>query len=108
MCVLNVDFKVHKSEFQGDTMAEVLLVYEIRPETAETTPKNLEEIIRTNLPSKYQMQDNPEEKPLFFGLVGIIGQFIIPEEDGAQDDLEDYLNSIQEISSIQMTFVTRL
>lgn len=89
-------------------MAEVLLVYEVRPETAETTPKKLEEIIRSKLPSKYQMQKNPEVKPLFFGLTGIVGQFIIPEEDGAQDELEDYLNSIQEVSSIQMTFVTRL
>jgi len=108
MCALSVDFKVHKSKSKGDNMAEVLLVYEVRPDTAETTPKQLEDIIRTNLPSKYQMQENPEEKPLFFGLIGIVGQFIIPEEDGAQDELEEYLSSIQEVSSIQMTFVTRL
>jgi len=89
-------------------MGEVLLVYEIRPETPEVTPKRLEELVRSKLPENVQMQDNPEEKPLFFGLVGIIGQFIIPEEDGAQDNLEDILNSIEEVSSIQMTFVTRL
>jgi len=89
-------------------MGEVLLVYEIRPETPEVTPKKLEELIRSKLPENVRMQDNPEEKPLFFGLVGIIGQFIIPEEDGAQDNLEETLNSIEEISSIQMTFVTRL
>ena len=35
-------------------------------------------------------------------------KFIMPEEDGAQDELEDYLNSFEEISSIQMSFVTRL
>ena len=89
-------------------MAEVLLVYEIRPDTVEVTPMKLEEVIRTDLPEKFRMQDKPEEKPLFFGLIGIVSQFIIPEEDGAQDELEDYLNSIEEISSIQMTFVTRL
>ena len=54
------------------------------------------------------MQDNPEHKPLFFGLTALVGQFIIPEEDGAQDNLEEILNSIDEVSSIQMTFVTRL
>ncbi len=108
MFALNANFKGPKSKLNGDNMAEVLLVYEIRPETAETNPKKLEEIVRTNLPSKVQMQDNPEEKPLFFVLTGIIGQFIIPEEDGAQDDLEEYLNSLEEVSSIQMTFVTRL
>ncbi|MFW9851773.1 MAG: hypothetical protein ACFFDS_02425 [Candidatus Thorarchaeota archaeon] len=89
-------------------MAEVLLVYEIRPESPDVTPQLLETLIRDNLPSKYKMQNNPEEKLLFFGLVGIVAQFIIPEEDGAQDELEDYLNSFKEISSIEMSFVTRL
>ena len=89
-------------------MAEVLLVYEIRPETPETKPKELEKVIRENLSPRFKMQNDPEEKPLFFGLVGIVGQFIIPEEDGAQDELEEYLESIEIISSIQMTFVTRL
>ncbi|MHA1346526.1 MAG: hypothetical protein ACTSVO_02770 [Candidatus Heimdallarchaeaceae archaeon] len=89
-------------------MGDVLLVYEIRPESADVTTKKLEETIRSSLDSKFQMQNNPEEKPLFFGMFGIIGQFIIPEEDGAQDQLEEYLNSIEEISSVQMTFVTRL
>ncbi|MCK4895395.1 MAG: hypothetical protein KAS47_01200 [Candidatus Heimdallarchaeota archaeon] len=89
-------------------MGDVLLVYEIRPESVEVTPKKLEENIRNNLAPKFQMQSDPEEKPLFFGMVGIIGQFIIPEEDGAQDQLEKFLNSLEEISSIQMTFVTRL
>jgi translation elongation factor EF-1beta len=89
-------------------MGSVLLVYEIRPESVEVTPEIVEGKIRTGLDPKFQMQDNPEEKPLFFGMVGIIGQFIIPEEDGAQDQLEKFLNSLEEISSIQMTFVTRL
>ena len=89
-------------------MGDVLLVYEIRPESVDVTPKKIEEVIRSSLASKFQMQSDPEEKPLFFGLVGIIGQFIIPEEDGAQDQLEKFLNSLEEISSIQMTFVTRL
>lgn len=89
-------------------MAEVLLVYEIRPESPDVTPQVLEKVIRDNLPPKYKMQNNPEEKALFFGLVGIIAQFIMPEEDGAQDELEEYLDSFEEVSSIQMSFVTRL
>lgn len=89
-------------------MGEVLLVYEIRPESAEVTPEKLEERIRSGLDPKFKMQNEPEKKPLFFGIVGLVGQFIIPEEDGAQDVLEDFLNSIEGVSSIQMTFVTRL
>ena len=89
-------------------MGEVLVVYEIRPESAEVSPDKLEEIIRSNLPEIIQLQNNPEHKPLFFGLVGLVGQFIVPEVDGAQDQLEEYLGSIEEISSYEQTFVTRL
>ncbi len=89
-------------------MGEVLLVYEIRPESAEVTPDKLEQLLRSNLPEAIQMQNDPEHKPLFFGLIGIVGQFIIPEVDGAQDQLEEYFESIEEISSFQMDFVTRL
>lgn len=89
-------------------MGEVLLVYEIRPESTEVTPEQLEEQIRKHMNPKFKMQSNPEKKPLFFGMVGIIGQFIIPEDDGAQDELEDFLDSLDVVSSIQMTFVTRL
>ena len=89
-------------------MGEVLLVYEIRPESAEIGPEKLEQLIRRNLPKSVKMQQNPEYKPLFFGLVGLVGQFIIPEVDGAQDQLEEYFESIKEISSFQMNFITRL
>ena len=99
---------LYRSLNEVKIMAEVLLVYEIRPETPETTPKELEKVIRDNLSPRFKMQNDPEEKPLFFGLVGIVGQFIIPEEDGAQDELEEYLDSLEIVSSIQMTFVTRL
>lgn len=106
MLVQNVVLQVLKSIVI--IMAEVLLVYEIRPEGPETTPKELEKVVRDNLSPRFKMQNDSEEKPLFFGLVGIVGQFIIPEEDGAQDELEDFLNSLEVVSSIQMTFVTRL
>jgi translation elongation factor aEF-1 beta len=89
-------------------MGEVLVVYELRPESAEVTPDKLEEIVRSNLPEIIKMQNDPEHKPLFFGLVGLVGQFIVPEIDGAQDQLEQYLESIEEISSFEQTFVTRL
>ncbi len=89
-------------------MGEVLVVYEIRPESVEVTPDKLEQLIRSKLPETFKMQNDPEHKPLFFGLVGLIGQFIIPEVDGAQDQLEELFDSIEEISSFQMTFVTRL
>ncbi|MHA1686569.1 MAG: elongation factor 1-beta [Candidatus Heimdallarchaeaceae archaeon] len=89
-------------------MGSVLLVYEIRPESPEIKPEDIVEKIRANLPQDCEMKEHYDKKPLFFGIVGIVAQFIIPERDGAQDELEDYLNSIEGVSSIQMTYVTRL
>ncbi len=90
-------------------MAQVLLVYEIRPETPEITPNVLSENIRKALPSQFKMQDSIEEKPLFFGLTGFVAQFIISEsEEGAQDELENYLSEFEGVSSIQLTYTTRL
>ena len=89
-------------------MGTVLLVYEIRPEAPEITPQELEKSIRDGLSEKYEMKEKIEEKPLFFGITGIVAQFIIPEEDGAQDELEDYITALKCVSTIQMTFVTRL
>jgi len=89
-------------------MGRVLLVYEIRPESPEIKPKELADKIRKGLNPKFEMKEQVDEKPLYFGLVGIVAQFIIPEEDGAQDELEEYLENIEGVSSIQVEFVTRL
>jgi len=89
-------------------MGEVLLVYEIRPESPETNSDELIKRIREGLNPKFKMKEQVDKKPLFFGLVGLVAQFIIPEEDGAQDELEEYLHNVEGVSSIQMTFVTRL
>ncbi len=89
-------------------MAEVLLVYEVRPESPEIDPSTLAEKIRKDLPAKYKMQNQIEVKPLFFGINGFVGQFIMPEEDGDQDELEEYLNGFEGVSSIQLSYTTRL
>ncbi len=89
-------------------MGEVLLVYEIRPESPEIQPETLEKRIRANLPDRIKMQNEIEKRPIAFGLVSVVGQFIIPEEDGMQDMLEDYLASIEGVSSVNLDFVTRL
>ncbi|MHA1302623.1 MAG: elongation factor 1-beta [Candidatus Heimdallarchaeaceae archaeon] len=89
-------------------MGEVLLVYDIRPESPDIKPTTLEERVRANLPDRVRMQNTVEERPLAFGLISIVAQFIIPEEDGMQDNLEDYLISVEGVSSINLDFVTRL
>lgn len=103
--VLNVDSQVLKGE---KNMGEVLLVYELRPESPEIKPESLEERVRANLPERIKMQNTIEKRPLAFGLVSMVAQFIIPEEDGMQDSLEEYLSAIEGVQSVNLDFVTRL
>jgi translation elongation factor EF-1beta len=89
-------------------MAEVLCVYQI-PIEQGNEPEALEKVVRETLPSKYKIQDGSEIVPLFFGMKALKLQFIIPEEDGAQDELENFINEIELVGGeISLEFITRL
>ena len=89
-------------------MAEVLCVYQIPIEQGKEAT-DLENIIRETIPSKYTIQTGSEIVPLFFGMKAIKLQFIIPEEDGAQDALEKFIKEIDLVGGeISLEFTTRL
>ena len=89
-------------------MAEVLCVYQIPIEQGKEA-EELEKIIRENIPSKYTIQKGSEIVPLFFGMKALKMQFIIPEEDGAQDELEEFIKEIKLVGGeISLEFTTRL
>ena len=89
-------------------MGKFLLVYLIKLSSPEVDAEATAKVIREKLPEKFQMQDKTEIKPLFFGIKGISAQFILPEEEGIQDVLEDYLRSFDEVSEVEVEYMTRL
>ncbi|MCG3217949.1 MAG: elongation factor 1-beta [Candidatus Heimdallarchaeota archaeon] len=89
-------------------MSEVLCVYQI-PIEQGNEPEALEKVIRETVPGKYKIQKGSEIVPLFFGLKALKLQFIIPEEDGSQDELEEFLNELELVGGeISLDFITKL
>ncbi|MHA1911953.1 MAG: hypothetical protein ACTSYA_09680 [Candidatus Kariarchaeaceae archaeon] len=89
-------------------MSEVLCIYQIPIEQGNEA-EELEKIIRETVPEKYKIQEGSEIIPLFFGLKALKLQFVIPEVDGAQDELEEFLNEIEIVGGeISLEFITKL
>ena len=89
----------------------MLVQFDVKADSPETDIDQMVKKIRSNLPSfneKVQMQEGHTVKPLFFGIKAAVCQFIIPEEDGAQDKLEEFLLKQDGVSVIELSFITRL
>ena len=89
-------------------MAKVLCIYEIRPDSAEVKPESIEERIRMSVPDGMVMADSTEKIPIAFGLMALKAQFVFEEKDGIQDALEDYLNQVEGVGNVVLSYITRL
>lgn len=89
-------------------MAKVLYQYDIKTPSPDVDVETMVKSIKDNLPEEYTMQDNPEIKPMFFGIKAAICQFISPEDDGLQDKLENFLTELEGLGEYELSFTTRL
>lgn len=95
-------------------MGEIMCQFDLKGESPETDLTAVVQSIKEELTSvdeRLKMQNfDPEKniKPLFFGIKAAVCQFIIPEEDGMQTKLEEWLESRDGISEIELSFTTRL
>lgn len=48
-----------------------------------------------------------EEEEVAFGLKAVKATFLVPEEDGKMDELEENLNSIEHVGSVEVTGMSR-
>ena len=92
-------------------MAKVLYQFDIMTPSPDVDAEAMVAEIRNGLPEGMVLQEGTEIKPMFFGIKAAICQFVCPEEEGIQDQLENYLNDLVEKSSIgemELSFTTRL
>ncbi|MCE7735958.1 MAG: hypothetical protein GPJ54_13840 [Candidatus Heimdallarchaeota archaeon] len=89
-------------------MAQVLYQYDIKTPSPDVDAEAMVKMIREKLPEGFTMQDKPEIKPMFFGIKAAVCQFIIPEDDGLQDKLENFLTDLDGLGEYELTFTTRL
>ncbi len=78
----------------------------ILPASPETDIERLEKIIKTIIEEKGGKNCKFEEEPIAFGLKAIIAFFAWPEESELED-LENSLNKIEEVSSLQVIDMRR-
>ncbi len=81
-------------------MGDVICVYKLIPSSAEDLISVKAELLKLQ-PAKI------EEEPLAFGLNLLKATFIVPEKDGALDELENKLNSIKFVESVELAGMTR-
>jgi len=81
-------------------MGSVLCTYKIIPNSIENFNVVKAEVAKME-PQKL------EEEPLAFGLNLVKATFVVPEEDGKLDELEEKLNSIRNVESVELAHMTR-
>lgn len=82
-------------------MGNVICVYKIVPDAIETF-NEVKSAVESMNPSKI------EEEPLAFGMNLVKATFLVPEVDGALEELENKLNSIEHASSVELENMTRV
>lgn len=86
-------------------MAEVLVTAKIMPKTAEVNVDDILEKVRSISGARF---NSAEKEPIAFGLVAIVAKFVVGDEEGAAEKLEQALRSIPEVGEVEITEVHRL
>jgi len=81
-------------------MGEVIAVFRIMPDSPDGFDK-VKSAVEQLKPAKL------EEEPIAFGLKAIKAVFMIPDEGGKMDELENKLNGIEGTQSVETLQVSR-
>jgi elongation factor 1-beta len=88
-------------------MAKVLAAIKVNPADENVDLDKLVEKIKEVLPKEYEVVKH-EKVYVAFGLYILRIYVVMPEElEGGTSDIENYLNKIPEVASIDIEYVTR-
>ncbi len=88
-------------------MGEVFLKYRIMPEGAEVDLDALEGDIKGALPAFAEMQ-KCEQKPFAFGMKCLEAGFVVEDEEGNNDKIEETLAGVPNVQSVELLEMGRL
>lgn len=88
-------------------MADIIASIKVFPSDVSADLDNLKKQIEKNLPD-YASVYNFEDEPVAFGLVVVITHIKMPDEEGKMDEVEKSLNSLNDVSEIQVISVSRI
>ena len=88
-------------------MGEVLTTMKIMPDSPDIDLEAIKSTIESSMPEGARIQEISEE-PIAFGLVAVILQFITEDGEGGSEAVEEMVQSIEGVASIEITGVGRL
>lgn len=88
-------------------MGEVLTTMKIMPDSPDVDLDAIKATIESSMPESAKLHDIAEE-PIAFGLVAIILQFITEDGEGGSEPVEEMVQAIEGVASIEITGVGRL
>ncbi len=88
-------------------MGEVLTTMKIMPDSPDVDLDAIKSAIESSMPESAKLHDMAEE-PIAFGLVAIILQFITEDGEGGSEPVEEMVQDIDGVASIEITGVGRL
>ena len=88
-------------------MGEVLTTMKIMPDSPDVDLEAIKETIKTSMPEGATINEIAEE-PIAFGLVAVILSFITEDGEGGSEAVEEMVQGIEGVASIEITGVGRL
>ena len=88
-------------------MGDVLTTIKIMPDSPDVDLDAIKATIESSMPEGAKLHDMAEE-PIAFGLVAIILQFITDDGEGGSEPVEEMVQAIDGVASIEITGVGRL
>ena len=88
-------------------MGEVLTTMKIMPDSPDVDLEGIKSAIESSMPEGAKLHEMSEE-PIAFGLVAVILQFITEDGEGGSEAVEEMVQAIEGVASIEITGVGRL
>ncbi len=86
-------------------MAEVLLTLKIMPASADSDLEAISEGLKKISSGRF---NSVEKEPIGFGIVALKAGFVVTEEEGASERLEEEIKKIESVGEVEVTASHRL